>query len=71
MLRKLSAIKDRKNMFYSPEEDLQKKLYTLNMASRRQRKMQRDKHLQEENDVIIDRIIRARSYRLPNQESSN
>ncbi len=72
LIRRIAEISQRKSSFgHSTDEELQKKLFTLNMHSRKMQRERKDRNLQQENDIIVERIVRMRSYNNSNSNITN
>lgn len=62
LIRRISEIKHRRSDFLvSTDEELHNNVYTLNLASRRLQRELREKTLQMENDIMVERIMKKRS----------
>ena len=58
--RKLREIGRRKSQFVKQTRE-EKNYYTINMKSREMSRKQQIEHIQQENDLIVERILRKRS----------
>jgi hypothetical protein len=75
LLRRISEINRRKSSLGQGDDEQQRRIYTLNMVSRKWQREKQEQTLQQQNDIMVERIVRMRSYNgalsiLPHQELS-
>ena len=56
IMKKLNEIGRRKSQFVKQTRD-EKNYYTINMKSRENSRKQRFEHIQQENDMLVERIL--------------
>lgn len=65
LLRRISEIHRRKSSLSQQEDEQQRRLFTLNMVSRKWQREKQEQTLQQQNDIIVERIVRMRSFNAP------
>jgi hypothetical protein len=64
LARKLSEIKERRSTFKFPEEGKsQRNIYQMKMATKKLLRELQEKHLQEQNNVMVTRILNVRNQK--------